>query len=357
MALMERPKNKRGYRHPPGTAPGTLPPVDPNAPKAQLRIMAYGPDKLIEETPTTLDHLPALLKKWPVVWLNVDGPDPELLSQLGTLLNLHPLILEDVASHHQRPKAEDYDKNIFVVTRMAQVSQHTQAIDLEQVSLIMRKGLVLSFQERVGDCLDPVRDRLRKGKGRIRIAGADYLTYAILDAIVDGYFPVMEAFTDRLDALEDAVVSNPDSAVVAHIHALKRELLQLRRAIWPQRDMLTMLSHDQTTLFAPETSVFIRDCQDHVIQLIDVLETLRERASGLMDFYLSSVSNKMNEVMKTLTLFSTIFLPLSFIAGVYGMNFAHMPELRWAVGYPLALLLMLLVALGLLLYFKRRKWL
>jgi magnesium transporter len=302
----------------------------------------------------------AFLKKYQVVWVNVDGlGDAGLLDRLGAVLGLHVLALEDVLNTRHRPKVEAYEDNLFAVTRMARI--RGGSLDIEQVSLFLGKRLVVSFQERPGDCFDPVRERIRKGGTRLRFLGADYLAYALIDAIVDGYFPVLEHYSECLDEAEDKIVADPANHTIERIHELKRDFQVLRHGVWPFRELLRDLS-DEMPFIKEETKLFLRDCHDHVIQVADILETFRERAAGLTDLYMSSLSNRLNEVMKVLTIIATIFIPLGFIAGLYGMNFdpdaspLNMPELRWYLGYPFALVVMLLVAAGLVYYFRRKGW-
>lgn len=348
-------KRKSEYRRraKPGTAPGTLVALDGASP-AQISLFAYGPDGIQEQPKASVSDIRARLGKFPVLWVNVDGlADIPLLKEIGEIFGIHPLALEDVVNVYQRSKIEEYDDHRFIVTRMAQGME--TGLDIEQVSLFLGENYVLTFQERTGDCLDPVRQRLRHGKGRIRGAGADYLAYAVLDTIVDGYFPVLEKFGDRVDGLEERIFLSPANDLIHKIHEAKHDLLQLRRAVWPQRDMVSTLSHDE--FVSEENRFYFRDCQDHVIQVVDILESQRERLSGLTDLYLSSVSNRMNEVMKVLTIIATIFMPLSFIAGVYGMNFDNMPELHWRFGYFYALGLMFFCAVLFVFYFFRKGWL
>ncbi|HSH42119.1 MAG TPA: magnesium/cobalt transporter CorA [Arenicellales bacterium] len=340
-------------------APGTL--VEPEgAPAPVMTVTAYDRSDLVEETLEKPEDVAAYLKKYEVVWVNVDGlGDVELLERLGVSLGLHALALEDVLNTRHRPKVEVYDDNLFVVTRMARI--RGEALDIEQVSLFLGKRLVVSFQERPGDCFDPVRERIRKGGTRLRFLGADYLAYALIDAIVDAYFPVLEHYSECLNEAEDRIVADPENHTVERIHELKRDFQVLRHGVWPFREVLRDMS-DELPYIREETKLFLRDCHDHVIQVVDILETYRERAAGLTDLYMSSLSNRLNEVMKVLTIIATIFIPLSFVAGLYGMNFdpdaspLNMPELRWYLGYPFALAMMALVAIGLLYYFRRKGW-
>jgi magnesium transporter len=356
-----RRRRRRSRRAPPGASPGLLF-VDPEAPRPTMAVLSYGPGEL-EECPSAQPaDLAALLGRRAVTWVDVDGlGDAGLVRDLGECFGLHRLALADVVHTHQRAKVERYEQHLFIVLRMLKPGER---LDTEQLSIFLGRDFVLTFQEGIpGDCLEPVRERIRRGVGRIRGAGPDYLTYALLDAVIDGYFPLLEAHGERLEALEDEVIHRPDGDCIARIHDIKRDLLTLRRAVWPLRDALGVLLRETPDVIAPETRPYLRDCYDHCVQIIDLVETYRELGSGLMDVYLSSLSNRMNEVMKVLTIIATIFIPLSFIAGVYGMNFSpqasplNMPELDWYWGYPFALALMGVVALGLLCYFWRKGWL
>ncbi|MBC8873879.1 MAG: magnesium/cobalt transporter CorA [Planctomycetes bacterium] len=353
-----RRKPRFQRRTAPGASPGSVKP-HPDALPCAVKVLAYGPDELVEEEIRDLDRLPEVLNKHPVTWINVDGlGDEGVVRRLGELLGLHALALEDVVNAHQRAKVEPYDSHLFVVARMTRMMEH---LETEQISLFVGSNYVLTFQERHGDCLDPVRERIRKSSGKIRNAGADYLTYALLDAVIDSYFPVLDQFADHLEELEDEVAAGRSADVTARIHAVRNDLLVLRRSIRPHREALNELVRDDNPLIADETRVFLRDCYDHTVQLMDLLEVYREMCADLRDYYLSIVSNRMNEVMKVLTIIATIFIPLGFIAGLYGMNFDtdspwNMPELRWPFGYAFALALMLGVAATLLFFFRRKGW-
>ena len=341
-------------RTPAGAPPGTLM-HDPERAGGTLSLIAYGPDGLEENAAASLSDIRAALSAGQRIWVDVAGTgDASLISSLGEIFGIDPLALEDVMNLHQRPKAEEFDDFVFVVMHMV---DGKDAASREQFSLLFSKKWVLTFQEAPGDCLDPVRERLRRGKPRIRAGGPDYLAYAILDAILDAYFPLAEKLGDRLEALEDAITVNPVPADIAELHAVKRDLLSVKRSLWPMREMMTVLRDDDNDLVSDDTRRFLRDAHDHVLQLIDIVETYRELASGLLDLYLSSLSNRMNEVMKVLTIIATIFIPLTFIVGVYGMNFTYMPELGWKWSYPLVWLIMVICALGLLRYFRIKKWL
>ncbi len=347
-------------RTPPGATPGTVA-VDPEASRPVVRVISYGPDDLQEQQLDDLRRLPDLLDRRPVTWVDVQGlGDAETIHRLGEIFRLHPLALEDVVNTHQRAKVEDYGEYLFIVVRMLAAGER---LETEQVSLFLAENFVLTFQERRGDCLEPVRNRLRAAKGRIRKAGPDYLAYALLDAVIDAYFPALERYGEHLDELDDEISNQPAPDTVARIHRMRGELLLLRRAIWPFRDHVGELLRDPNPLISGETRVFLRDCYDHTVQIIDLVETCREMCSDLRDYYLSAVNNRMSEIMKVLTVIATIFIPLGFIAGLYGMNFDpdvsgwNMPELRWSFGYPFALGVMAAVATGQLFYFWRRGWL
>jgi magnesium transporter len=291
-----------------------------------------------------------------VTWVNVGGVHKmDILESFGKQFQLHPLLLEDIANTDQRPKLDDYDSYLFLVMKMLSVTDR-QEIVVEQVSLVLGRNFVLSFQENGADVFTPVRDRLRGGKGRLRQSGSDYLLYALVDAIVDQYFTVLEVLGETIEALQDLVVSDPKPETLRQIHTLKRQLLFLRRAVWPLREATNNLSRSECPLLQESTKVFFRDVYDHVVQIVDTVETLREMVSASLDIYLSSISYRLNAVMKVLTIITTIFMPLTFIVGIYGMNFEHMPELRWAWGYPLVLGVIVVIAIAMLGFFKWKKW-
>lgn len=308
-----------------------------------------------------------------VIWINVEGlGQPEILAEIGERFGLHPLALEDVLDVHQRPKVEAYADHYFVVMRMVRLNHEvlggepgTRAagagagweIEEEQVSLFFGPSFVITFQECAdGDVFGPVRERIRHARGRIRNAGADYLAYSILDSLVDALFPVLEALGERVEQLEDEVIERPSQEILPKIHALRRDLLGLRRTLWPLREALVVLQREEASFITPETRIFLRDCHDHAVQALELVEMYRETAAFLMEVYLSAQNQRLNEVMKVLTVVGTLFIPLTFIASIYGMNFQHMPEFQWRYGYPAALGLMALVAGGLLGYFRRRGW-
>ena len=321
-----------------------------------MQVMAYGPAEFVEQEIPSADAIAPFLGQWPVVWLNVDGlGDAEAIRRFGEIFGIHPLALEDVINVHQRPKVEPYEKYLFIVMQMLLTGEK---LDTEQLSLFLGSNFVLTFQEQPGgDCFAPIRERIRKNHGRIRAAGPDYLVYSLLDAVVDNYFPILERAGERLETVEQEVVTRPRNETLARIQAIKRDLLLLRRAVWPMREALNSLLRDDTPFIARETRTYLRDCYDHSVRIIDILETDRETSFGLLETYLSSVSNRMNEIIKVLTIITTLFMPLTFIAGIYGMNFAHMPELNRPWAYPAVLALMAAIATGMLFYFRRKGWL
>lgn len=343
----------------PGSAPGTLV-SDPNAPRPKIRLMSFGPGHFAEDEIIGVESLPGRIGKDGINWIDISGlGDAGIITRLGEMFGLHRLALEDVLHVHQRPKVEEYGDQLFVVFRMLDPEGKDPS---EQVSLFLRPGLVITFQEKSGDCFDNVRNRIRHGRGQIRAMGADYLTYALLDAVIDHYFPVLEAYDSRLDDMTETVLRRPRETIVRELHLIKRELFNLRRIIWASREMINNLMRADVPVLKSATMPYLRDCYDHCVQLMDMLEMQREVAASLFDIYLSSLSNRLNEIMKVLTMIATIFIPLSFIASLYGMNFDtkaspwNMPELRWAFGYPFSLALMALTAGGLIWWFRKRGW-
>ena len=335
--------------------PGTLV-IDPSWPKPEIRVIAYSPDRCEEKTIEHISEIDAFLNNWPVTWINVDGlGDEQTLRQIGERLHLHPLALEDVVSLRQRAKVDSYEHNLYTAIRMLSVKDNT--LLGEQVSFFLGPNYVLTFQEMRGDCLDPVRERIRAKAGRICGAGADYLLYALIDAIIDAYFPVLEMYDQRLEAMEGSIIRHPDASLMNVLFDIKHDLTTLRRTLWPVREMTGALVHSESPLITTTTQVYLRDCQDHAVQLLELAEAYRETGSGLMDFYLSSISNRMNEIMKVLTIIATIFIPLTFIAGIYGMNFENMPELHTRNGYFIALGIMGFLGLAMFSWFVHKGWL
>jgi len=321
-----------------------------------VTVIDYDESRLDERTCTRPGDIRALILRPAVTWINVDGiHDTGVIEAIGDVAGIHPLTLEDIANTRQRPKIEDYGDYLYVAVRMLSPGGDG-GFRSEQVSLVLGRGYVVSFQEQPGDVFERTREHLRAGSGRLRTAGADYLFYALLDAIVDGYFTVIEVFGDRIEGVEEEVVAEPDRKTLQAIYALKRSLVLLQRSVWPLRDVVAELERGDSPLILDSTLVYLRDVYDHTIQAAETVETYREAMSGTLDVYLSSQSSRMNEIMKVLTIIATIFIPLTFIAGVYGMNFAYMPELRHPWGYPSALASMVAVAGVMLLYFRKKGW-
>jgi len=341
----------------PGSLPGTLS-IDEDAYPSFIVLIDYNESHANRVTNLTADACTPYLTSDSVSWLDIQGLGSEdLLLGLGRIVGLHPLLLEDVVNVPQRPKVEDYTDQLLIISQMVMPKPKEDGFWIEQVSFVLGKTYLLTFQEEPErDCFEPVRARIRGHKGKIRQAGADYLAYALLDAIIDGFFPVLEDYGERIEALEDEVILNPSHQTLEKIYQVRRELLALRRSIWPQRSAINSLIRDGSDLISSDVRIYLRDCYDHTIQVLDMVETYRELASGLMDVYLSSVSNKMNEVMKVLTVMSTVFIPITFIAGVYGMNFQYMPELTWRWGYLVCWGVMIAIAASLCFFFWRRGW-
>ena len=358
MTRRQRKSLNQRRRSQPGTAPGTIA-IDPNAQPTHIRVIAYSATAIHETDIMSVDQLKPLLQHWPVVWVDVTGlGNAELINELGQLFGFHSLALEDVVNVHQRAKMEEYSDHMFIVARMCNPEDE---VHTEQISLFLKENVLITFQERPGDCWNPVRERLRHSRGRIRSSKVDYLSYALIDSIVDSYFPIVDKLSDRLDDLDEEVTRRVHNSQMHQVHDLRAELLALRRAIRPHREMINELTRAECQLISAETRIFYRDCYDHVIQVIDLVDTYRELTADVRDFYMSSVSNRMNEIMKVLTIIATIFMPLSFIAGVYGMNFNteyawNMPELNWRYGYLACLFAMVLTVAGFLWYFKRKGW-
>ncbi len=340
-----------------GAAPGTL--VHTGRRRVeQIRFHVFEYDgEVRERRPSSVPECFPFGPPGFVTWLNVDGlHDIEAIRSIGEQAELHPLVVEDVLSTGQRPKVEDYGQQLYIVLRMLHYNEETHEIEEDQLSLVLGRSYVVSFQEVPGDAFDPVRARIRSEKSALRGRGADFLAYSIIDAVVDEYFTVIESLGDRVEELENEVLEQPSPAVINEVHRLKRELVVMRKAVWPVRDVLNSLLRDKTDLISDQTRIYLRDAYDHAVQVIDNVETMRDIVSGTMELYLTAVSHRLNEIMKVLTIISTIFIPLTFIAGVYGMNFDYMPELRWILGYPAALVIMAIVAGAMLVFFRRKSW-
>ena len=341
-----------------GLEPGTLMHVGARkAERTRITVLDYDAAAFLEKEVGSVEECFPFKETATVTWINVDGVhDAAVIEALGGRFGIHPLVLEDIMTTTQRPKVEDLGGAVFVVLRMLEGDGRGPVLLSDQLSLVLGPNYVLSFQETAGDCLDPVRERIRSGKGRIRALGPDYLAYALIDGVVDNYFVVLEGLGDRIDELEERLVSEPRRELLRDIYALKRAMIDLRKAIWPLREVVSGLERLESPLIRAETDVFLRDLYDHAVQVIDTVESFREILTSMLETYLSSVSNRMNEVMKVLTIIATIFIPVTFIVGVYGMNFDTIPEFGWRWGYPFVWALILGVVGGMLWFFRRKKW-
>jgi magnesium transporter len=341
-----------------GAPPGTVVySGETRSERVKLTLIEYNETEFIEKDFYDLSECITHINPNLVRWINVDGVhNAELIEAIGKKFNIHPLTLEDIVNTSQRAKFEDYEN--YVVAIMKMITPAEEDMHSEQLSVVLMDGLVISFQEvEEGDAFDYIRNRLRQGKGRIRKMGADYLAYALVDAVVDCYFGILEKMGDRIEDLEESLMKEPTREMLRQLHEMKREMIYIRKAVWPMRELISNMQRSETELIKPTTDIYLRDVHDHTIRVIDTVETYRDLLSGMMDIYLSSVSNKMNEVMKVLTIITTIFVPVTFIAGVYGMNFDFMPELHSKWGYPLTWAAMLIIIVLLLFYFRRKKWL
>lgn len=349
-------QRKRSVRRPveAHADPGSIR-VDPHAAQPRITVIAFGPTTYREVTVDRVADVAAWRGQAPILWINVDGlGNGSVIAELGAMFGLHPLALEDVVNTHQRAKVDEYGDTLFCTARMV----YGPPLESEQISMFVGPDYLLTFQEdRDGDSLDPVRQRLRQGRGRVRHLGADYLLYELFDAIIESYFPVLEKYGVLLDGLDEEGDYRECGRKLAQNHQLRGDFLYLRRMIWPYRDALQSMLRGGHRLIQPETQLYLRDCLDHVAQLIDILEIYRESCSDLRDFLYTRISNRTNEIMRMLAIISTVFLPMTFVAGVYGMNFDDMPELHWGWGYPLALAIMGVIACAFLVFFQRRGWL
>lgn len=353
---MPRPVQKRSRKA--GLPPGT--PVHIGERKSEttrLTLLHYNEQRAVEHEIKTVDEAQALRSSPGVSWINVTGlHEVEQLAQFGKALGLHPLVLEDVLNTDQRPKLEDYGEYLYVVIKRLGNGNQANDIATEQISLILGQNLVISFLESDSGIFNGAKDRILNSRGRICQLGADYLVYTLMDAVVDNYFGIFEKLGERIEAVQETIISRPTPASLQALHALKRELLFLRKSVWPLREVVSGMQRGDSTLIHKDTWVYLRDVYDHTIHVIDTIETYRDILASMMDSYLSNLSVRLNEVMKVLTIIATIFMPLTFIVGIYGMNFQNMPELGWRWGYPAVLLLMLGIAGGMLLFFRRKKW-
>ena len=342
-----------------GLPPGALVYVgEKKVEKVIITVFDYDRERYEEKELKSIEECFPYKDRPTVTWINIVGiHQVERMEKIGNHFGIHPLIMEDILNTGQRPKMDDLDDYVFVVLKMLNYNEGDDEIDAEQISIILGQNFVISFQEREGDVFEPVRERIRKNKGRIRKKGADYLAYTLLDSVVDNYFTILEKIGERIELLEEELVENPSTQTLQEIHSLKSGMIFLRKSVWPLREVISGLARGESSLIKETTVIYLRDVYDHTIQVIDTVETFRDMISGMLDVYLSSISNKMNEVMKVLTIIATIFIPLTFLAGVYGMNFRYMPELEWHGGYFAVLFLMVIIGLGLLIYFRKKKWL
>jgi len=338
--------------------PGTAEYVgDAREHSVSIDAFEYDAEDVVRTYPTTEQELATLRDSPRCAWINVDGVhDVDTVQRIADVFDLHPLAVEDIVHTGQRPKLDEYAGHLYIVLRMLRWDERTQQVDDEQVSMIVGPTWVLSFQERQGDVFNPIRERIQTNRGRVRKLGADYLSYALLDAVVDHYFAVLEELGDQIEAMGEEMARDPKPEELDAIRRLKRELLFVRKSVWPTRELLSALQRDENPLLTESVRPYLRDVYDHTIQTIDTVETFRDMLSSLTDLYMTSVSNRMNEVMKVLTIIATIFIPLSFVAGVYGMNFTFMPELGWKYGYFCVLGLMFCMAAAMVVYFKRKRW-
>lgn len=343
-------------RHPkPGASPGTIV-VNTQSPKPVIHVIDYSTEEFFEKDIADVADLREYVDSPSMCWIDVQGfGDESVLRAIGDLVGLHHLALADAVNAPQRPKVETYGRHMLWITQMVMPAGE-YSVETEQFSMVLGPNYLITFQERYGDILNPVRERIRAGKGLIRKSGPDYLAYALIDAVIDGYYPIMEQFGEHLETLEDDIVERPTPELLQRIHRVKREMLAIRRAIWPQRESINQLIRDDSDWVSEAVKTYLRDVYDHCIQIIDVVETYRELTSGLMDVYLSSIANRQNEVMKVLTIVSTIFIPLTFMAGIYGMNFEFLPELRFHYAYPILWLVMVLISGGMIYFFRRKGW-
>ncbi len=341
-----------------GLPPGSLVHVgEQKTPHVRIHVIDYDERRVEEHADIEAGACEAFRASPGVSWIDVVGlHDPDVVGEMGAIFGLHPLVQEDILNTNQRPKVEVYDDYVYVVIRMFMPDAANGSMTSEQVSIIIGKGFLISFQEAPGDVFEGVRTRIRTGKARIRKSGPDYLAYALMDGVIDRYFVILDDLGQRISLLEDEVLTDPRDTIQHEIYLFKRELLTLRKMIWPLREMTSVLQRTESGILEPGTAVYLRDLYDHSVQVLDAVETMREITLSLMDIYLSSLSNRMNAIMKVLTMIATIFIPLTFIAGVYGMNFEFMPELGWKWAYPAVLLVMALLTLVMVIYFRRKRW-
>jgi magnesium transporter len=355
---MAKPIKKRSKKA--GLPPGTLVHIgEKKVGELKITLIDYDETHFQESEFKTVEQCFPFRDKSTVTWINVEGVHQvEVIEKLGDCFGLHSLVLEDILNTDQRPKMEVYGDYLYIVLKMLYGSDPNRLVEAEQVSLILGSNFVISFQEgKEGDTFNPVRERIRNGKGQIRKMGADYLAYSLMDSIVDNYFLILETLGEKVELLEEELTTSPTNKTLQEIQKFRNEMILIRRAVWPLREVTLGLGRKESTLIKETTEIYLRDVYDHIIQVMDTVETYREMISGMLDIYLSSVSNRLNSVMKVLTIIATIFMPLTFIAGIYGMNFKYMPELGWRWGYPAVWVIIVLIGVLMLIYFKKKKWL
>jgi magnesium transporter len=353
------PKFLKQYQEKVGLAPGTLVHIGTGKSESvKVTLIEYDENHFEESTIENIEEYMPFSDKPGIKWLDVDSVHQiELIESFGNQFGIHPLTLADIVNTKHRPKMEDYGEYIYIVLKMIDYDEKNKSLLVEQVSVVFGNNFVITFQEHEGDLFDPIRERLRNGVGKIRNYGADYLAYSLMDTIVDNYFVILEKVGEDIEDIEEELLNNPSQDTLRKIHDLKREMIFLRRSVWPLREITGLMQRGETKLINDSTQIYLKDIYDHTIQVIDSIEAARDMLSSMMDVYLSSVSNKMNNIMKVLTIIATIFMPLTFIAGVYGMNFENMPELKWSWGYPAVLLLMFFISITMFIFFWKKKWL
>ena len=355
MAKLIKKRSKKA-----GLPPGTLVHIgEKRAEESKVTVIDYDEANFQEREVKAVEECFAFRDKPSVTWINVEGVHQvEVVEKLGNCFGLHPLVLEDILNTDQRPKMEVYGGYVYIVLKMLYGNDSNRSVEAEQVSLILGSNFAISFQEGIeGDVFNPVRERIRSGKGLIRKMGSDYLAYSLIDTIVDNYFLMLENLGERIELLEEELVAHPTTATLQEIQRIKYQMVFVRRAVWPLREVTIGLERKESPLIKETTEIYLRDVYDHAVQVMDTIEVYREMLSGMLDIYLSSVSNRLNSVMKVLTIIATIFMPLTFIAGIYGMNFKYMPELEWRWGYPAVWVIIVLIGVWMLIYFKKKKWL
>ena len=341
-----------------GLPPGTLVHIgEKKIDKTVLEILNYSESNYEEKKDCRVDECLAYREKAGVSWINIEGiHDVSIIEKLGNSFNIHPLVLEDILNTDQRPKIDVFEKNIFIVFKMLSYNEKEEIVT-EQVSVVFDSNILISFQEGIeGDVFNPIRERIKNNKGKIRQMETDYLAYRLIDAVIDNYFVILEKIGERIELLEEELIKNPSTKALQGIHKLKREMIFLRKSIWPLREVINTIEKEDSPLISDVTKLYFRDVYDHTIQVMDTIETYRDIISGMLEIYLSTMNNKLNQVMKVLTIIATIFMPPTFIVGIYGMNFKYMPELDSKLGYPIVLVVMLLIVVSMVTYFRKKKW-